>query len=394
MKGKLFPEVCFLSCLMLLQGCATAAPTSTNQTSFQLTIELQDGSKIIGKSGDNTFQFRSDVLGEIKLPLEKIRSIECQPKTNSAKLATVNGDTLAVQFAMKEVRVEAAFGNFKLPVNLIKRMAVRSMDRSGRIRPGLVVFWSADGNADDLLNGNNGVLCNETTFVPGKIGQAFSFNGVNSFVKVPQSPGLNLADQITIAFWMKADADNPMNTYQGLVSSDFYIMEISNGYGGRMGVNLCLSTTANPSAEWNGSRMGITTVANYSHISQANGGGAPVTCGEWHHIAGTYDGMKLQLYVDGRPWGNPVRHTGTILPMLSKSFVTIGSEDGRTTCPDCVANRYFKGLIDEVAIYNRALSAAEIQAICVEENNDELPPPTPSPGIRRFGGEYLDRLGN
>jgi hypothetical protein len=47
--------------------------------------------------------------------------------------------------------------------------------------------------------------------------------------------------------------------------------------------------------------------------------------------------------------------------MLPDSFVAIGSEDGRTTCPDCIGQRYFKGLISDVALYNRALSAAEIR---------------------------------
>ena len=54
-------------------------------------------------------------------------------------------------------------------------------------------------------------------------------------------------------------------------------------------------------------------------------------------------------------------HTGAIAPMLPDSFVAIGSEDGRTTAPDCIGQRYFKGLIGEVAIYDHALSGAEIR---------------------------------
>jgi hypothetical protein len=97
----------------------------------------------------------------------------------------------------------------------------------------------------------------------------------------------------------------------------------------------------------------------------------------------------MQLYVDGHPWGKPMHETGTIVPMLPNSFVAIGSEDGRTTCPGCVANRYFKGLIDEVAIFNRALSAEEIQALCKEQNNGELMPATTETPRRSrgFGGE-------
>ena len=49
--------------------------------------------------------------------------------------------------------------------------------------------------------------------------------------------------------------------------------------------------------------------------------------------------------------------------MLETSFLAIGSEDGRTNEPDLIGNRYFHGLIDEVGLFNRALSESEIQAI-------------------------------
>jgi hypothetical protein len=163
---------------------------------------------------------------------------------------------------------------------------------------------------------------------------------------------------------MKAAPDNAMQNYQGLVSSDFYGVEISNGYGGTMGVNFFVSLNSSQSFHgpgWNGLGLNrITTVANFTHVSEINGGGAPVSAGEWHHVAATYNGNQLRLYLDGQPWGRPVNRSGAIAPMLPESFVSIGSEDGRKTCPECSGNRYFKGLISHVAIYNRALTAKEI----------------------------------
>ena len=114
-------------------------------------VELQDGSKIIGKNGDDNFQFRSDVLGEMKLPLERIRSIACQPKTNSVQLATVNGDTLTAQFVTKVVRVETAFGSVKLPVNLIRRLTVLPAGKPGQMREGLVALWPGKAMPMTLL---------------------------------------------------------------------------------------------------------------------------------------------------------------------------------------------------------------------------------------------------
>ena len=55
--------------------------------------------------------------------------------------------------------------------------------------------------------------------------------------------------------------------------------------------------------------------------------------------------------------------SGAVSPMLTNSFVAIGSDSGRTACPSCTTSRFFKGLIDEVDIFNRALSASEIATI-------------------------------
>jgi tetratricopeptide (TPR) repeat protein/tRNA A-37 threonylcarbamoyl transferase component Bud32 len=242
-------------------------------------------------------------------------------------------------------------------LGLLLNVAIRPFLNS-RHEPGLVGWWSAENNADDCVGGSSGMLENGVGFAPGVQGQAFRFNGKGACVKIPQTPALNPTNQVTVEFWMDADPDNAMQTYQGLVTSDFYQVEISNGYFGTMGVNFGLSTTANLPLPANG----IATVANFTHIAEANGGGAPVTAGEWHQVTATYDGEQLQLYLDGKPWGKPMRHTGAIRPMLPASFVTIGAEDGRTTDPDCIGSRYFKGLIDEVKIYHRALSAQEINA--------------------------------
>src|SRR5205814_584298 len=90
---------------------------------------------------------------------------------------------------------------------------------------------------------------------------------------------------------------------------------------------------------------------------------AVVSSGEWHHIAATYDGAGLQLYIDGKAWGKRAVHTGAIFPMMPGSFLAFGSDDGRKFCPACAGKRYFKGLLDEVRIFNRALSSSEIAGL-------------------------------
>src|ERR1035438_3017955 len=146
---------CVLGILTICLPRPEAAPATTNQPAgFHLTIELQDGSRVIGKSADQAYQFHSDVVGEMRLPLERIRSIECAAKTNSAQLTITNGDTLTVQWATKEVRVETTFGNFKLPANLIKHVQIFAIGKPGQMRPGLVALWSGEGDGNDSVGSN------------------------------------------------------------------------------------------------------------------------------------------------------------------------------------------------------------------------------------------------
>ena len=212
--------------------------------------------------------------------------------------------------------------------------------------PGLIGWWRGEGDCLDQAGGNNGVLQNGATFASGEVGQAFAFDGANAYVKIPRAPILDVGSQVTIDLWMKADPSSPIGSrIAGLVGSDFFGMEISTAPAG---VLLFISTD-------NG--------AHFSTTADTSGQGAIFPAGEWHHVAGTYDGTNMQFYLDGQPYGNPRLVSGAISPMLSSSFVTLGSEDGRTSCPSCIGTRYFNGLIDEVDIFNRALSASEIGAI-------------------------------
>jgi hypothetical protein len=341
-----------------------AAAADTNQPLPRLTVELRDGSQVIGTSVVKFFKFRSALLGELKLGVNDIRSAECV-SSNSVKLTVANGDTLMVAFADSGFTVMTSFGKADLTVDSIRKITVAAAGATILQRDGLVAFWSGDGNPNDSVGGNNGTMMGGANFAAGLAGQAFSFDEPGDFVKIPKSPGLDLGSQMTLEFWMRPDAANVMNNYQGLVTSDFYGVEISNGYGGTMGVNFFLSVTSGQPSRQTGFGMQnfsrLTSVGNFTHVSDSNNGGAVVSAGRWHHIAATYDGAQLKLYVDGQLWGKSVFCSGSIAPMLPSSFVTIGSEDGRTTCPDCVGSRYFKGQISGVAIYKRALSADEIR---------------------------------
>jgi len=220
---------------------------------------------------------------------------------------------------------------------------------------GLMSWWPGDSNdngiAKDIAGKNDARFLNGATVAPGMVGQAFKFQGKGSVDTLSAKASLlNPGNRLTLEFWMKGDKGNLMNACcQGLVVSDYYGIELSPGRNARTGVNFWIDV--------GGPLRGGTPAY---HTSDSAGGGFTIEPGKWYHVAGVYNGSAIVLYVNGSAVvQTPV--TGKILPMKAKGpgHLTIGANAGRGTRHV----RQFRGLIDEIKIYNRDLSASEVQAI-------------------------------
>jgi hypothetical protein len=228
---------------------------------------------------------------------------------------------------------------------------------------GLVAWYPGDGNANDIQGGNNGTLQNGTTFVPGKVGQAFHFNGANQFVQVANTPTLNFAktNSFSIDAWIRTTetVHNIFVATKQLNSVPF------TGYGLLIGNGEAPACDAsNPTPPGAGVLTAFLDNAQSSfcppdHYLSVRGT-THLNDGQWHHVAMSYDGSSsaagVKLFVDGAAESALVQsdNLGTGSIMSSASF-TIGSRDN--------GGVPFNGDIDEVGVFNRALSASEIQAI-------------------------------
>ncbi len=218
------------------------------------------------------------------------------------------------------------------------------LSRSGAVAPppGLVGWWPGEGNAKDIVGGNDGELVGGVSFAPGVVGEGFEFNGAGAYIKVPDSPSLNLTEELTVELWFKDQSTAPR--YYGLVAKraryplgcnfgiDFYAQRPD-------GLQVYLRDPNYPSYQ-------VST--------------CPVpSSGMFHHVAATYrqinaNQVELRTFVDGQLVKTAVV-PGNLANTLNNAPVTIGADD-----PD---ETYFIGVIDEVSLYRRALSADEIQAI-------------------------------
>ena len=209
---------------------------------------------------------------------------------------------------------------------------------------GMVSWWPGDGNAEDIIDGNDGTLVGGAGFAPGLVGQAFSFDAsLDSGVIVPNGANLNMTEAITLDAWIKPSSFP--NAYPAVVRRN---------------------TNAAASSQYN---LAVTDQGEaHCNIGNFVGPvGGTVVLNEWTHLACVYDRVAARVYVNGEE----VAAAPATQPIPASSLpLGIGRVESLTS-------RNFDGLIDEVEIFNRALSADEIRAIYEAGSGGKikLPPP-------------------
>ena len=146
---------------------------------------------------------------------------------------------------------------------------------------GMVSWWPGDGNANDIIDGNNGTLVGGVTFAPGEVGQAFDFN--NGEVDVPHNSNQNTGSQITIDAWVF-----PRSSGHGRPIAQ---KRSSGNVGG-----YTFETTNSPFAPDNGLQFAI-WIGGIPKLLQTPAN--VLTIGAWQHVAATYDGTAMRIYVNG-----------------------------------------------------------------------------------------------
>ena len=155
-------------------GVQNVAPTtkvpSVNEKCPQLTIELRDGSRLLGKSLDDPLKFHSPSLGDLKLPVAGIGSLKLTDNgdnSSAARLTATNGDVLDVQFIAPTLHVETGFGKSELPVKMIRSIKVSSLGISAQNEPlssSPMALWEGNGNGEESVGTNSGSVHQEMNY--------------------------------------------------------------------------------------------------------------------------------------------------------------------------------------------------------------------------------------
>jgi hypothetical protein len=194
----------------------------------------------------------------------------------------------------------------------------RGLDAQACLTPpsGLLAFWPADGDAKDVVGGHDGAFVDDANAAAtGRIGMAFDFDGNFDQVAISDPP---TSDAFTIEAWINFDADDiNYRTVYAAAQRGFWTRD------GRI-------------TWWQTSERYAST------------GRIPV--GAFHHVALSYDGATFTGYIDGVAQGT-ASYSGASLP--GGSATGIGGH----------GNEYVTGQIDELSVYDRALTESEIDSI-------------------------------
>jgi len=209
-------------------------------------------------------------------------------------------------------------------------------------------YWKLDGNANDLISNNNGIVSGAVS-TEGKYGQAYKFDGIDDYIAMQTYDDLDNLHQGTISAWINSSS----NEFEAIFAyssksetSSNFVFRVNNG-----------------TLEYSWNPLGSTSWAVINSSTNINDG-------KWHHVALVSDGnTRAKIYLDGAEEQTSFRYTGSgskgsesdwiadINDISSNGHhISIGALDRST------ATNFFKGAIDEVKIWNYALNKTEIIA--------------------------------
>jgi len=236
------------------------------------------------------------------------------------------------------------------------------------IKKGLRAYYPFNGSAADESGNNNNPVFNNATLTKDRFGKpngAYHFNGINNYMRIPNNPLLNMSDKITLSVWIRptgfyhavCHASSIISKGQGNYQPGDYALRFDDAlYTAGTGCSDSLSDTLHQNFRGTG-----TTLKTYLPY---------VSKDQWYVVTYTNDGTTAKLYVDC-----DLKYSVE----YQENFTN--NEDlfiGKTN--DIFFNFWLNADLDDVRIYDRALTPEEVGLICGRKINDtitKVPPPPP-----------------
>ncbi|RME94442.1 MAG: hypothetical protein D6766_05815, partial [Verrucomicrobia bacterium] len=219
--------------------------------------------------------------------------------------------------------------------------------RSQPAPPDIVAWWRGEGDAADALGDHDGTVAGPVDFPAAWVGRGMAFSNDLGYVEVPDAPELSLATELSVEVWVYPYASPYGGGLLGKIEE-----------GSTNGVNYALSLSAS-GLDWWFDDPDLTAADSEVPGGREGIRGPALAAGEWHHVVATMTQtapgrVTLALYVDGQPV-HEAEMDGDLAGSTNAGPLLIG-----TTLPEFEG---FNGILDEVTLYRRALTAAEVATL-------------------------------
>jgi hypothetical protein len=235
------------------------------------------------------------------------------------------------------------------------------------LRTSLVAYYPFDGNANDNSgNGNHGVVHGGVSLATDRFGNprnAYSFNGISGYIEIPGTQ-FNFESTMSVVMWISAS--NNQSTFAGVFDKSY--SQTAQGWGGWL-------IERNPNGGCSGCYMLYYPIAP-TGTDAFNTPSVKLSTNVWNHFAVTKNNNVTSAFLNGvlihKVSGASPMKSNQNLPLI------IGAQNSGRTSPASSLSSFFPGFIDDIFIYNRSLSATEIQSIFNFDNPTSQPSRQPT----------------
>ena len=342
--------------LLACHTLALGAPKAAQEPALKVSVELADGSRLIGQPALTELLVHT-AFADITLPLKALRDLARAGDQEAYVLHLQNGDTLTGTLNLPGLELQTLLGLVRIPLSAVRHLEVSG----GKTRAGLMLYYRFDDDGDGKVfdqsgQGRDGQTAGQVLYEPSFAGKAIRFTAPDSYVVcADETLNVNGWKQVTVAAWIQF---RQVRTYGCIVSR----CEVTGEQGGGM----ALFAGGRYGRDWHHNLFRIT---DGEVVVDVNGRGFDPAArgypqlGRWYHLAGTYDGKQLCLYIDGALQASrEAPHPDRGLTDHPATKLVIGT-DGKRSRITSWTDVFFDGLVDELQIYNRALSADEIRSL-------------------------------
>lgn len=335
----------------VLTGAAWAEQAQKEEQLLRLELDLTDGSRVVGVPGIESVSVQTP-YAKMDLPLKQIRTLKIGKDRETVSFDLRNGDKLTGVLTLGSVKLETVFGKATLGIEHLRglRVLLEGGALPEALRKELVSYYSFDrdegGRVTDGSGKQNDARIHGAKWTAkGKSGGAYEFDGVNDYLDAGNPPSLQLTANFTLAAWIWPERTK--DSFGIITKTQAYPTQERRAIEFLLGHDDTLSAYF-----WDESTRYFSGVVKNNNIRRQ----------EWSHVVLIHDPSlpehQMRAYINGVS----CEMTYGYETVASIPVVRNVSEPVRIGCMRPGVHP-FKGRMDEVMIFNRALTDEEVKTV-------------------------------